>query len=271
MITTLADIDKARTTNAFAKRQTAYAGTDFSGFNNDDVIVADLMQGFTVPESLFNRPWVLDSKTVTFGMSERFSTSTGALDESVSVGSAVASLSINVPKQEYGAIIMVTVEVMPERLYPRQRDEYLHTIHQDSLPNALRDIQRTEPVDIVDCGRIDTLHTTAATAYGFEPMNAKERKERTTMGGDFRQLTPGTPNDVARTAIWQPDYVDPAFTSDHWLCPYPFPQNVFSVTDADCFDVSANQQITIVGHTQFGDELVEDNQEMADLGSNSPT
>jgi len=84
-------------------------------------------------------------------------------------------------------------------------------------------------------------------------------------GGEFRQLTPGIPVTTARTAIWQPDYVDPVFTSDHWLCPVPFPKNVFSVPGNNAYNIGVNHQVTIVGLTQFGDELVEDNAEFTDV------
>lgn len=259
--TTLADIDKARTTQAFAKAMASMAGNNFSGFNNDDVIVAELMQGFDVPEELFNRPWLLDSKTVVFGMQERHATDAANLDASVTVGSAEATLSINVPKANYGGVIIVTCEVMPERLYERQSDEYLYCTSVDDLPNALRDLQRTEPVDVVLNRRVDTAHATPAGTFGYEPMNAKWKREFTRLGGEFRQLTPGTPSTLARTALWQVDYVDPAFTTDHYLCEHPFPQDVFSVPANDCVNIAALQQITIAGHTQFGDELVEDNGE----------
>lgn len=259
--TTLAGIDKARTTQAFAKAQAAMAGNDFSGFNNDDVIIAELMQGYTVPEELFNRPWLLDNKTVVFGMQERHATDAANLDDSVTVGRASVSLSINVPKAEYGGVIITTVEVMPERLYERQSDEYLYVTDVDALPNALRDLQRAEPVDIVINRRLDTAHTTPAGTFGYEPMNAKWQREHTRLGGEFRQLTPGIPNTIARTAIWQPDVVDPLFTTDHYECPHPFPQDVFSVPANDIVNISVMQQLTIVGHTQFGEDLVEDNGE----------
>jgi len=262
---TLVDIDKARTTNAMAKAQAAYAGTNFSGFNNDDVIVADLMQGFVVPFELFNRPWLLDSKTVVFGQSERHATDAANLDDSVTVGNAAVSLSINVPKLNYGGVMIATVEIMPERLYERQKDEYLYVTGVDDLPNALCDIQRTEPVDTVTNDRVDVLHSTPDGTFGYEPMNAKWRREFTRLGGEFRQLVPGTPATTARTAIWQADYVNPAYTSDHFLCPHPFPQDVFSVPANDICNFAISQQLTITGITQFGDSLVEDNQEFVDV------
>lgn len=259
--TTLADLDKARTTQAFAKALAAMDGADFSGYNNDDVIVAELMQGFQVPSELYQRPWLLDSKTVVFGMNERHATDAANLDDSMTTGRAQVTLSVNIPRVEYGGIFMATVEVMPERLYERQSDEYLYCTTPEDLPNAIRDLQRTEPVDSVVNRRVDVLHATPAGIFGYEPMNAKWEREFTRFGGEFRQLVPGTPATGARTAIWQADYVDPAFTSDHWLCPHPFPQGVFSAPSNDIVNISYIQNLTITGITQKGEALVEDNSE----------
>jgi len=270
IVTSLADIDKARTTNAFAKMQAMMAGSDYSGYNTDDVIISSLMQGFSVPEGLLNRPMLLDSKTVVFGSVERHATDAANLDDSVSTGTASVSLSINIPKAEYGGIMMTTVEVMPERLYERQSDPYLQCATVDDFPNALRDVQRIEPVDIVENARVDTRHTTPDGIFGYEPMNNKWRREFTRLGGEFLQTTPGTPNAAQRTAIWQVDIVDPALTFDHWLCPTAFPQDVFSVPANDVCEIAARQVLTITGITQFGDELVEDNGEFVDVDAANP-
>jgi hypothetical protein len=260
----LADIDKARTTQAFAKARAAYAGSDFSGYNTDDVLTAELMSGFNVPASLQNRPWLLDSKTVVFGMTERHATDAANLDDSMSTGRAQMALSINIPRADYGGMMVATVEVMPERLYERQEDPYLLVTDVSDLPEPQKDLLNTNPVDSVPNARIDTGHTSPTGVYGYEPLNDKWQREFTRLGGEFRQLTPGTPSTAARTALWQVDYVDPAYTSDAWLCKHPFPQSVFSAPSNDIVNIAFNQQITIVGTTQFGDALVEDNDEHAD-------
>jgi hypothetical protein len=268
--TTLADIEKARATNAFAKIRSSMQGSDYSGFNNDDVIVADLMQGFNVPPTAFNRPWLLDSKTVVFGMNERHATDAANLDDSVTIGNARVSLSINIPRADYGGVMMATVEVLPERIYPRQSDEYLKVTTADDLPEALRDSLTKEPVSQVLNGRIDTAHTTPAGVFGYEPMNAKWKRDSHRLGGLFQSLTPGAHVTSARTAIWQPEITDPGLTADHWLAPHPFPQDVFSVPSEDCCIVSVRQGLTIRGITQFGDDLVEDNSEFADTLAEQP-
>ena len=110
---TLADFDKARTTQAFAKLRTAYAGNDATGFDNDDTLVALLMQGLNVPEDEFKRPWLLDSKRVPVGFAERFATDAANLDQSVTLGRASAQLSLNVPQLDMGGMIVIPPKSCP--------------------------------------------------------------------------------------------------------------------------------------------------------------
>ena len=255
----LADIDKARLTQSFAKLRASYAGNDYSGFDPDNVIVAELMQGFSVPRELFQRPWLLDSKRATFGMVERFATDSANLDASVSVGKAMAQLSLNVPAQDTGGYILICMEVLPERLHERQGDPVCYLTNPDVYPNALRDIQRAEPVDYVHNWRIDARHTSPDALYGYEPMNGKWDRDFTRLGGDFYQADPLNPFKESRAGIWTPNMVDPVFTSDHWMAPDPFPHDVFSDTAADAFEVAYSHNLAIRGITQIGDVLVENN------------
>lgn len=256
---TLADIDKARTTQAFAKLRTAYAGNDATGFDNDDTIVAELMQGFRVPDEHFKRPWLLDSERVVVGMTERPATDGANLDKSVSKGRASATLSINVPQNDTGGVVIITCEVVPERLDERQSDEWLHITATSGLPDALRDVQRPEPVDLVLSRRLDALHTTPALLYGYEPMNDVWNRSFTRLGGSFFQDDPLNPWTEQRSAIWQTSIVDPSFTADHWLVPDEFPHTVFSDTAADAFEVVCRHSVSVVGLTQIGDVLEENN------------
>lgn len=259
MSITLADIDKARTTQAFAKLRTAYAGNDATGFDNDDTIVALLMQGIPVPEDQFKRPWLLDSKRVTVGFAERFSTSAEDLNASVTVGRAAAKLSLNVPQTDTGGTIIFTVEVLPERVDERMQDEWLLKQKFDDLPNALRDIQRVEPVDLVTNRRVDAKHTTPNGLYGYEPMNDQWNRDFTRLGGDFYMETPGGGWTENRSNIWQSEIVNPTFSTTHYLAPTPFPHDVFSDQNADAFEVVCRHAVTIVGNTQIGDVLAENN------------
>lgn len=255
--TSLADIDKARTTQAFAKLRTAYAGNDTTGFANDDAIVADLMQGLTVPEEMFNRPWLLDSKRVPFGFDEIPATDGASLGKQVVNGFSTVSLSLNLPVQNTGGVIIVACEVLPERLDERQSDEWINVRFVSDLPDALRDIQRTEPVDQVLNRRLDAKHASPAGLYGYEPMNDKWNRQATRLGGAYYQPNPGAPVTEQRIGIWQADVVNPTFTGDHFLAPENFPHYVFSDTAGPAFEISARHVCTITGLTQIGDVLAE--------------
>jgi hypothetical protein len=269
LTSSLADIDKARLQQSFAKAVQAMDGNQFSGFNNDDVLILDLMNGFSVDATLLNRPWLLDNKTGVFGMSERHATDAANLDDSVVVGQLMLQTSINVPPAKYGGIIFSQFEFMPERVRPRASDEYLYVQDESDLPNALRDSLNTEPVEIVTNGEIDTAHTTIAGTFGYRELNGKWNRDRTLMGGDFLSLTPGAHATAARTQIWQPEYIDEVLTSDFWLCEHPFPQDVFSSPANDTVTLSVRVDCTISGITQFGSQLSEDNSEFADITTES--
>lgn len=256
---TLADIDKARTTQAFAKLRTAYAGNDATGFDNDDTIVALLMQGIAVNPDDFKRPWLLDSQRVPVGFAERFATDGPNLDASVTLGRASAQLALNVPQTDVDGMIIVTVEVLPERVDERMSDEFLNVVDVNDLPNALRDVQRVEPVDLVQNRRIDAKHTSPDALYGYEPMNAKWRRDFTRLGGDFYMATPGGGWTENRSAIWQTEIVNPTFSATHYLAPAPFPHNVFADTLGDAFEVVCRHAVQIRGLTQIGDVLHENN------------
>jgi len=267
IVTSLADIDKARLTQSFAKRRAQMAGNDYSGFDPDNVIVAELMQGFSVPRELFQRPWLLDSKRLTFGMVERFATDSANLDASVSVGKTGGTLSLNVPVQDTGGYIIICLEVLPERLNERQGDPIIYLNDPDAYPNALRDIQRPEPVDYVPNWRIDALHTQPDGLYGYEPMNGKWERDYTRLGGDFYQPNPGANFNESRAGIWIAEEVDPQLTEAHWLAPDPFPHDVFSDTLADAYECSFSHNVAINGITQIGDMLVENNDDYEEVKS----
>ena len=266
----LADIEKARVTQSFAKLRAAYAGNDATGFTNDDAIVATLMSGMQVPDDQFHRPWLLDSKRVPVGFGERFATDAANLDVSVVQGRTQVSLSLNVPKQDSGGVIIITAELLPDRLYEAQSDEWLHVQTPSDLPDALRDVQRVDPTDFVKSRRLDARHTTPDALYGYEPMNNVWNRNTTRLGGAFFQPTAGAAATDQRSGIWQLSIVDPAFTDDHYLAPTPFPHTVFSDTLAPAFEFVCSHQVAIRGLTQIGDVLDENNDNFVAIETPQP-
>lgn len=256
---TLSDIDKARIAQAYAKLHAAYAGNDATGFDNEDTLVALLMQGINPGAENFKRPILLDSKRVPVGFAERFATDSANLDVSVVEGRAQCTLSLNTPKVDVGGVIIYTVEVLPERLDERMTDEWLMCTTFDHYPNPLRDIQRTLPVDMVLNRRVDAKHTTPAGLYGYEPMNLKWKRDVTALGGAFFKATPGGTEPETRAGLWLADIVNPVLNSHHHIAPQPFPHDVFADTLAPAFEVVARHVCSIVGNVQFGDVLTEAN------------
>lgn len=256
---TLNDVDKARIRQAYAKLHAAYAGNDATGFDNEDTLVALLMQGINPGAENFKRPWLLDSKRVPVGFAERFATDSANLDVSVVEGRCQATLNLNVPKSDVGGVILYTVEVLPERLDERMADEWLLCTDFNHYPNPLRDIQRTLPVDMVLNRRVDAKHSTPAGLYGYEPMNAKWKRDCTALGGIFFEPVPGNVITESRAGLWQTDIVNPVLNSHHHIAPSPFPHDVFADTLAPAFEVVARHTASIVGTVQFGDVLTEAN------------
>lgn len=254
----LANIDVARKTQAFARLRTRLAGLDGTGFTPDDAIIAHLMRGLTVPEAMFKRPWLAGQAVQGVGFYERFATEAAALDQSVTTGDATLRIPLNVPKLPHGGIVIVTMEVVPQRIYERQGDPYLEFTDPVKFPDALRDTLRTTPVDTVVNRRVDARHTNPGGVYGYEPMNNKHRRNTTRLGGIFYQAVPGTPVTESRMGLWAPDVIDPNFTDDHFLVPDNFTHAVFADTLAPAFEATVRRDCVIVGLTQFGDPLVED-------------
>jgi hypothetical protein len=267
--TTLADIEKAKATQAFAKLRASYAGNDATGFDNDDAIVAELLQGFNVPEDLFKRPWLLDSKDETFGMVERHASDAPNLNVSVSRGRASASLRLNVPKTNVGGTVVFTIEVLPERIYEAASDEWILSTSVDDLPNALRDGLRPEPVDYVRSRRLDARHDKPDSLYGYEPMNMVWHRENSRLGGRYYQGQYSTGFNEQRAGVWQSTVKNPRFTSDHWLAPWNFPRGVFSDQTAPSFRFVAAHNVQLNGMTQVGDVLAENTDDYASISANA--
>lgn len=267
IFTSLQDIDKARQLQAMAKYRSSMAGlTRRDAYTNENKIIADLMSGLSMAKELYARPWLLGNKMVTFDMVERHATDAAGLEDSTTRGGINVTIPINLPVQETGGMILVTMEVLPERIYERQGDRSIVIAKSGHLPDAARDVLRTEPVDLVPNWRIDAKHGTPNGLYGYEPMNDEWNREFTALGGAFFQATAGSVDwSEARAAIWAPEIVNPAFTADHYLAPSPFPHDVFSDTEGSAVEITVRRAAVINGLTQIGDPLVENNGDFAAL------
>jgi len=258
VVTSLADIDKARATQGFAKLRTSMNGAQSTGYKSDDMLLAELMQGFSLPQEAWTQPILLDSSLVPVGFDERKATDGDSLEQSSTQGTTNINLSVNLPANPWGGMIMATVELLPERLNEASSDVWMHFTDPSELPDALRDSLRVEPTDVVPNHRIDSRHKAPNQAYGWERMNDHMSREDTTrFGGEYFQPDPGGKYTEARSAIWLADIVDPVYSTDHFLAPKNFPHDVFSDRDAPAFELVGRHSLQLAGLTQIGDPLVE--------------
>lgn len=247
----LANMEMVRKTQAFARLRETYEG------NNEENIIDLLMSGIRVPDTQLYEPILLGTDTSIFGMQERHASDYENLDKSYTTGQLNLRIPIQTPAINPGGIVMVTLEVVPESLPELGLDPFLTTGDVDNLPDYVDDTLDPEKVDIVENGRIDAYHTSPGGVFGYEGLNNKWNRDFARIGGKFSDgVTPSTSEE--RYRIWQVRVADPDLTEDFYLCPTPFPHDVFADTTADPFEVTTLATMTIIGNTVLGPRLSED-------------
>lgn len=246
----LANIELAKQTAAFAKLRQKYEGLD------DDHIIDLLMEGIRVPDEALKQPILLDKKSTIFGYSERHAMDGASLDMSVTTGETSLDLTFRTPPMNMGGIIMVTVEIVPEQLYERQKDEYLALTDPAKLPNFMRDYLDPEKVAIVRNDHVDVEHATPTGTFGYAPLNHEWKRSLTRIGGKYYRPNPDTFIED-RQRFWAVEQLNPTLTEDFYLV-RNLPHNVFMDTISDPFEILTVGSVEIVGNTVFGKVLDED-------------
>lgn len=255
---TLAQLDAARETAAFARMRQSMAGSTGDKLVDEQTLIDELMRGLKVPEEAFKAPILLGQKVVPFGMTERHATDAANLDQSVTVGQTMLSMNINTPVIDPGGIILVFVEVIPERLDERAQDHTIYLTDPVQLPDALRDTIDPDPVDPITNRQVDVYHGTPDAVFGFQPRNAIWDRKHTALGGKYWAPTPGTQPTENRFGVWIADVEDPTFTEDWYLVPDDLSHYPFADQEADSVDVLVRGVCEIEGLTVFGDPIHED-------------
>lgn len=247
----LANIDLAKKTAAFAKLREQYAGMD------DDHLIDLLMQGIRVPDEALRQPILLDRQSTIFGYSERHATDGANLDQSVTTGETAVSLNFRTPPMNTGGIILITVEIVPEQLFERMQDVFLAADAPADLPDFTRDFLDPEKVEVVPNAFVDVLHGTPAGTFGYAPLNHRWKRSLTRIGGRYyRPTTAGFVED--RQRFWSVEQLNPALTTDFYLVPASLPHTVFADSAADPFEILTLGGVEIIGNTVFGAVLDED-------------
>ena len=258
----LADIDQAKKTAAFAKLRSMYDGID------DEHIIDMLMEGIRVPEETMKQPILLSKKSTMIGYNQRYATDAANLDTSVTNGFASVECSIRTPQMNTGGVILITAEIVPEQLWERKKDYFLYETNPDNLPNYLRDVLDPEQVSVVKNDHLDVNHSTPNGTFGYAPLNHEYQRDMVNVGGKYYRPA-NDAFDEDRAKIWTVEQTDPSLSEDFYLVS-GLHKKVFSDQVADAFEITCISDMEITGNTVFGQRLLEadatsDYQEITDL------
>ena len=245
----LADIEQARKTAAFAKLRSSYDGID------DEYIIDLLMQGISVPTEVMKQPMLIGSQTGMFGFSQRFATDSGNLDDTATNGFVSLGYRVRAPRTSIGGVVMTTVEIAPERIWERKKDYFLYTTDTDRLPNSLRDSLDPEKVSSVQKSHLDTNHSTPDATLGYAPLNHEYNRDQINVGGKFYRPANDAYTEV-RSRIWTNETTDPSLSTDFYLCTN-LHKKIFADQVSDSFEITAVSDLTVDTNVVFGDRLIE--------------
>lgn len=246
----LSNIELARKTAAFANLRQRY--------NNlpDEYIIDMLMDGLTVPEETWKQPMLLGQGQTMFGQSKRYSTSTGALDESAASGMTFVDLAVSTPTIPVGGIFMVVAEITPEQLFERNKDYFFFMDNTGDLPEYLRDELDPEKVAVVSNDWVDIDHDTPNDTFGYAPLNHEWNIMAPKVGGRFYRPEVDASFDEDRQRIWAVETQNPELSGDFYVC-RNMHTKPFLDTANDPFECVLQGNLVIQGNTVFGRYLIE--------------
>lgn len=245
----LADIEQARKTAAFAKLRAKYDGID------DEHVIDLLMSGIRVPEEALKQPILLGRQRAMIGFNQRYATDGANLDKSATNGMATIDMSFRTPAMNTGGVIMITAEIVPEQLWERKKDYFLYTTDPDTLPNYLSDVLDPEKVAVVKNDHADVNHATPDGTFGYAPLNHEWQRDAVNVGGKYYRPA-NDAFDEDRAKIWTAESTNPTLNEDFYLCS-GLHKKVFADQVSDSFEITCLTDMQIVGNTVFGAGLQE--------------
>lgn len=241
----LANLAQAKNLVSWAKLRERYEG------HSDEWIIDTLMSGFHIEDQRFMQPILLSQKTVKFKQGIRFASNAPDLAEKATNGVASGSLSLMLPQNIYGGVVMIFAEIFPEQLYERQPDPWFTAQSVDDLPNYYHDVNNPMPVEEVLNKHVDSSHTQPTGLFGWARRNWRWLKWPTRLGGDLFVHTASTATTEARRVLWPTDVADPALSEEFYLTT-TLGTTPFMDQTRDQFVVSFNGSVTITGLTLIG-------------------
>jgi len=259
----LANIDLAKRTAAFARLRTQYHGF------TDDYIIDMLMDGIRIPEQELRQPILLAQSQTMFGMSKRYATDHGNMTESVVNGATFVDMSIRVPRINTGGVVMLVAEVTPEQLFERQRDPYLHANDVEDFPHYLRDSLDPEKVSVVPNEYVDIDHDTPHDTFGYAPLNYEWMRRSPNIGGKFYRPEVDASFDEDRQRIWAVETENPTLSQDFYLCTNMH-LKPFVDSNEDVMEATVTGGAMIEGNTVFGQALIESTDDYDKIVAETP-
>lgn len=259
----LADIESARKTQTFAQLRNMYSGLD------DEFIIDMLMDGLTVPDQYLKQPILLADRTVRFGQAKRYATNSDDLAASAVSGGVQLSMNVRMPRLSTGGVVIGIAEAVPDQLFERQRDPLMGTLGVSTLPEFLRDHLDPEKVDQVLNGEIDVEHSSAASTFGYAPLNWKWTSFPPRVGGKFYWQGAAGANSTERSRFWAVETPNPVLSRDFYVVS-SMHLNPFLDTTKDPFEMGLVGNAVIEGNTVFGNTLIEATDNYAQIMAEVP-
>lgn len=247
----LANIKLAEQTQAWARLRTQYNQLP------EEYLIDHLMDGLNIVEQGLKYPILLHADHTQIGMSKRYASDGASLTESVVDGATNMAMRFATPRIDCGGVIMVTMEIMPEQLFERQEDPWLHCPDADSLPHYLRDELDPQKIMVVPNRHIDVDHDQPNDTFGYAPNHYKWNQFGPAIGGRFYRPEVDAPFDEDRQYIWAVETQNPQLTTDFYLVPEDIHLKPFHTSTIDPFDVVGRGEAGITGLTVFGPALIE--------------
>ena len=260
----LANIELAKKTRWFARLREQF------NQHSEEYIIDMLMNAIRVPEQMYEQPILVGLKSTIFGMSKRYSSTAGSLNESAVNGATYIDMDIHIPRLNTGGLVMFVAEITPEQLFERQQNPFVHLSTVAELPSFLRDELDPEKVEIVQNDYIDTDHATPNDTFGYAPLNHKWNGNRTRIGGRYYRPEVDASFDEDRQRLWAVETQNPALGPDFYLATEVH-QKAFADTVNDPFECIGQGRMVISGNTVFGRMLIEATDDYQKVFEEAPT
>ena len=248
----IADIDLARETTAWARLRNQYQGL------SEDYMMDQLLAGIRISDQQLKNPILVGQSDTIVGMSQRYATDSANLQKSVTAGQTMLQVPVRAPATQCGGVIVVTAQALPTQIYERQRDYYFAADKVSDLPNRTSDELDPQPVSLIRNVEVDEKYSVgeAGDLFGYAPLNHEWVRRAPNVGGKYYQPDPSAPWTEVRNRLWDANVVDPVLGPDFYVAT-TLKHDVFETTTVDPFEWWLSGDVSITGLTYFGPALLE--------------